>query len=105
MGAMLTMNSTISSYQAAGWSRAASAQPRFVAGNLIGREEDCALIEELMPDYRKVLSRSVVADAIRLAICELRGSICLEALPEMATRLARFRLDKLVESADPDRAE
>lgn len=51
------------------------------------------LVEELMPRYSGAVSRRQVTDAIQAAISDLRGSICREALPEMATRLAMFRLD------------
>lgn len=52
------------------------------------------LVDELMPRYLGAVGRRAVADAIQAAICDLRGSICSEALPEMATRLAMFRLDE-----------
>jgi hypothetical protein len=66
-------------------------------------EQSWCLVEELMPDYRGIVARSVVAGALRRATSDLRGSICVEALPEMATRLARFRLNKLLDSAIPAR--
>jgi hypothetical protein len=52
-----------------------------------------AILEELRPDYLDVLPASVLAQCVDQALSDLSGSICVEALPEMAIRLTRFRLD------------
>ncbi len=80
------------------------APPTVTATSFGSPDQSWALVEELMPDYRGVVSRGEVAGAIERAIGDLRGSICRDALPEMAARLARVRLDKFVESVDAEQA-
>jgi hypothetical protein len=52
-----------------------------------------AILEELQPEYLDVLPVTVIAQCVDQALSDLSGSICVEALPEMAIRLTRFRLD------------
>jgi hypothetical protein len=52
-----------------------------------------AIIDELRSAYLDVLPTGVIAQYAGQAVTDLSGSICIEALPEMATRLARVRLD------------
>jgi hypothetical protein len=52
-----------------------------------------AIVEELRPDYPDLLPVSVITRCVDQALTDLSGSICAEALPEMAIRLTRFRLD------------
>ena len=47
---------------------------------------------ELSHQFAGVLSATVIAGGVAAAIRDLRGSISGEALPEMASRLARVRL-------------
>ena len=92
------------SYEGPGYEStwADEAPPTVTAASFGSQDQSWALVGELMPDYQGVVNRGEVAGAIERAISDLRGSICRDALPEMATRLARFRLDKLVESADSE---
>ncbi len=50
---------------------------------------------ELAQQFAGVLSASVIAGGVAAAIRDLRGSISGEALPEMASRLARVRLAEI----------
>jgi hypothetical protein len=47
----------------------------------------------LQTEYLGVLPASVIEQCVGRALTDLSGSICVEALPEMAFRLSRFRLD------------
>jgi hypothetical protein len=47
---------------------------------------------ELAQQFAGILSATVIAGGVAAAIRDLRGSISGEALPEMASRLARVRL-------------
>ena len=55
-----------------------------------------AIIDELRSAYLDVLPTGLIAQYAGQAVTDLSGSICIEALPEMAIRLARFRLDAQV---------
>ncbi len=50
------------------------------------------IANELAHQFAGVLSATVIAGGVAAAIRDLRGSISGEALPEMASRLARVRL-------------
>ncbi len=50
---------------------------------------------ELAQQFAGLLSASVIAGGVAAAIRDLRGSISGEALPEMASRLARVRLAEI----------
>ena len=52
-----------------------------------------AIVDELRPEYLDMLPDSVIVRCVDQALSDLSGSICVEALPEMAIRLTRFRLD------------
>jgi hypothetical protein len=52
-----------------------------------------AIIDELRSAYLDVLPTGVIAQYAGQAVNDLSSSICIEALPEMAIRLARVRLD------------
>jgi hypothetical protein len=52
-----------------------------------------AIVDELRSAYLDVLPTSVIARYAGQAVSDLSSSICIEALPEMAIRLARVRLD------------
>jgi hypothetical protein len=52
-----------------------------------------AIVDELRSAYLDVLPTSVIAQYAGQAVSDLSSSICIEALPEMAIRLARVRLD------------
>jgi len=56
-------------------------------------EATSAIVEELQTEYLGVLPASVIEQCVGRALTDLSGSICVEALPEMAFRLSRFRLD------------
>jgi hypothetical protein len=50
------------------------------------------LVEHLEHDFGGVLDRADIRSCAIAAIADLRGSICAEALPEMAYKLASHRL-------------
>jgi hypothetical protein len=99
---MTVQDGSTLSYEGPGYEStwADEARQTVTAAGFGNPDRSWALVEELMPDYRGVVSRGEVAGAIRRASSDLRGSICRDALPEMATRLARFRLDRLIEDAE-----
>jgi len=51
-----------------------------------------ALTRELEPRFAGTLTLDQVCSGVRDAVADLRGSVCVEALPEMAARLAHYRL-------------
>ncbi len=59
-----------------------------------------AIVEELQRTFFGVLPAAAVAQCASKAVQDLLGSICLQALPEMAIRLATVRLEKTVHTAD-----
>ena len=50
------------------------------------------LTGELGAHVERVADKAVVSIYIHAAMSDLRGSVCPDALPEMATRLLRHRL-------------
>ena len=50
------------------------------------------IVAELQTEYAGVISQQAIARCVRRSVHDLRGSISLEALPEMASRLAHVRL-------------
>lgn len=52
-----------------------------------------AITDELRTVYFDVLPTDVIAQYAGQAVSDLSSSICIEALPEMAIRLAMVRLD------------
>ncbi|MEP7178964.1 MAG: hypothetical protein ABI775_07745 [Pseudonocardiales bacterium] len=50
------------------------------------------LVDELHPRFAQSLGHDVVVAFANAAVRDLRGSVKLEALPEMAARLAHHRL-------------
>jgi len=59
------------------------------------------LIEELGKEFGSAVDRTVIASYVGAAVRELTGSICPEALPEMACRLAGYRLTELTAEPRP----
>jgi hypothetical protein len=57
-----------------------------------------AIFAELHPEFDQALSPDVVEQCAAQAVRDLTGSICREALPEMAVRLASVRLQTRVDS-------
>ncbi len=57
-----------------------------------------AIVEELQRTFFGVLPAAAVAQCASKAVQDLLGSICLQALPEMAIRLATVRLEDTVQS-------
>ena len=57
-----------------------------------------SVIESISADVREVvdtdLDPDAIAHAVRTATADLRGSVSPESLPEMAARLACFRLER-----------
>lgn len=53
-----------------------------------------AVFQELRPQFEGLLPPSVVPDCVDHAVQDLLGSINVEALPEMAIRLAAVRLER-----------
>jgi len=53
-----------------------------------------AVFQELRPQFEGLLPPSVVLDCVDHAVQDLLGSINVEALPEMAIRLAAVRLER-----------
>ena len=53
-----------------------------------------AVFQELRPQFEGLLPASVVRDCVDHAVQDLLGSINVEALPEMAIRLAAVRLER-----------
>ena len=60
------------------------------------RRVTAALIRELEPHFAGALTLDQVAACVRDAVADLRGSVGVEALPEMAARLAHHRLQAKV---------
>ena len=54
-------------------------------------------VRELEPFFAERLSRDAVWSVVRHAVDDLRGSVHPEALAEMTFRLARYRLEAVVE--------
>lgn len=52
-----------------------------------------AVFGELLPQFDGQLPAEVVREYVTQAVADLRGSICIEALPEMVIRLAAVRLE------------
>ena len=65
------------------------------------RRVTAALIRELEPHFAGALTLDQVAACVRDAVADLRGSVSVEALPEMAARLAHYRLRATIH-ADQD---
>ena len=65
------------------------------------RRLTAALIRELESHFAGALTLDQMAACVQQAVADLRGSVCVEALPEMASRLARHRLQAKV-NADVD---
>lgn len=57
-----------------------------------------AITEELLPHFDGVLPERLVHGYVTQAVSDLAGSISIEALPEMAIRLASVRLHNLLGS-------
>jgi len=70
-----------------------------------------AIVDELVPPFAGRVPCSVIVACVDQAIRDLHESICKEALPEMAIRLAAVRLDLLIQQEtstarpEPDPAE
>jgi hypothetical protein len=64
------------------------------------RRVNLALIRELEPHFADTLSRDTVSSCVLPAVTDLRGSVCTDALPEMAARLARHRLGSAIDAID-----
>jgi hypothetical protein len=58
------------------------------------------VIRELEPQFAATLSNEAVSACLRQAVNDLRGSVHAESLPEMAARLAHYRLRSAVEGID-----
>ena len=72
----------------------------------VGRPADltgtvAAIVDELNPIFSGLLAATVITECAARAVQDLLGSICLQALPEMAIRLATVRL----QSATADQPE
>jgi hypothetical protein len=64
------------------------------------------VVKELNGKYSGSLPAETIKACVTAAICDLRGSISPEALPEMAVRLAQVRLAETVANVNtPSRAE
>lgn len=55
------------------------------------------IVDELGPRFAGRVPCDVIMACVELAIRDLHESICKEALPEMAIRLAAVRLDHLIQ--------
>jgi len=53
------------------------------------------LVDELDPIFAPHIPPRVLAQSVEQALHDLRGSVSAEALPEMAVRLARHRLQSI----------
>ena len=60
------------------------------------------VLRELRPRYAGLLPDDVVRDQVHRAVRDLLGSINVEALPEMASRLVAVRLDQHLADPAPD---
>jgi len=61
----------------------------------------CQILEHLERDFEGQLDRCEIQTCVLAAIVDLSGSICAEALNEMAYKLASYRLHrKLIEGPD-----
>ena len=58
-----------------------------------------SLTRELEPQYRGQVGAAVIAGFVDVALKDLRGSVAAEALPEMAARLAKVRIDRFRRTA------
>ncbi len=59
-----------------------------------------AIVIELQRTFFGVLPAAAVAQCATRAVQDLLGSICLQALPEMAIRLATVRLENTMASSE-----
>ena len=60
------------------------------------RRVTAALIRELEPHFAGALTLDQVSACVQQVVADLHGSVCVEALPEMAARLARHRLQEQI---------
>jgi len=60
------------------------------------RRVSAALIRELEARFAGALTGDQVCSCVQQAVADLRGSVCAEALPEMAARLAHHRLQEQI---------
>lgn len=72
----------------------------------VGRPADltgtvAAIVDELNPIFSGMLAATAITECAARAVQDLLGSICLQALPEMAIRLATVRL----QTASADKSE
>jgi len=63
---------------------------------LISEDDVRQLVNLLVKEFGSAVDRTVIASYVSESVRDLRGSICPEALPEMACRLAGHRLGELV---------
>jgi hypothetical protein len=56
-----------------------------------------AIVDELGPHFAGLLPCEVIVQCVDQAVRDLHESICREALPEMAIRLAAVRLDRRIQ--------
>jgi len=72
----------------------AVATPAFAQQNSALAAAISSIIDELRPHYVHVLPPEVLAETVTQTVLDLSPSICIEALPEMASRLTTVRLDR-----------
>jgi hypothetical protein len=56
-----------------------------------------AIVSELGPRFAGQVSREEIVQCVDQAVRDLHESICRDALPEMAIRLATVRLDRRIQ--------
>ena len=59
-----------------------------------------AIVDELQRTFFGILPAAAIAQCATRAVQDLLGSICLQALPEMANRLATVRLESDAPAAE-----
>lgn len=64
---------------------------------------DTTLVGEMRRALGGRVSERVIVQYVRAALEDLRGSVSLEALPEMGARLAYYRLTTLLDGSDGTR--
>ncbi|MDQ1538151.1 MAG: hypothetical protein QOE58_2544 [Actinomycetota bacterium] len=57
------------------------------------------MVEHLERDFDGAFNRAEIQDCVAAALSDLSGSICLEALNEMAYKLASYRLKARLDRA------
>ena len=79
--------------------RLAPAPPKAARHATAPEGSDRALVAELLVEFAPEFGEAEIAAQVQRAVSDLRGSVSPDAMPEMATRLARHRISAIARSA------